>query len=314
MAVLNIEIKAKCSDPQFIRNILIEKNALFKGTDNQKDTYFKVRNGRMKMREGNIEYSLVHYDREDISGPKRSDVLYYHPRKEDLIKQQLEKAIGVLVVVDKKREIYYIDNIKFHIDEVKELGSFVEIEAIDKTGDISSEVLYEQCKEYLNLFKIESDDLLTNSYSDMLLEKEIVIEEGSIQQAVDISRNIPELNDPYDCTEYEKRLTTDLDLILIAYWKGEPAGFKVGYKVADHFYSWMGGVIPEFRNKAIARKLAHAQQNIVKQNGIKLITMKTRNKHKNMLLFALSNGFYITDVGKRDEGSENRILLEKILK
>ena len=70
------------------------------------------------MREGNIEYSLVHYDREDISGPKCSDVLYYHPKKEDLVKQQLQKAIGTLVIVNKKREIYYIDNIKFHIDEV----------------------------------------------------------------------------------------------------------------------------------------------------------------------------------------------------
>lgn len=192
MAILNIEIKAKCTDPANIRKILTEKKAIFKGTDNQKDTYFNVKNGRLKMREGNIEYSLIHYDREDISGPKRSDVLYYHPRKEDLIKQLLQKAIGTLVIVNKKREIYYIDNIKFHIDEVEKLGSFVEIEAIDKTGNIGAEKLFEQCKKYLSLFQIKDEDLINNSYSDMLIKKDLQIIEGTIKQAVEISKQIPE--------------------------------------------------------------------------------------------------------------------------
>jgi adenylate cyclase, class 2 len=192
LAILNIEIKAKCTDPANIRKILTEKKAIFKGTDNQKDTYFNVKNGRLKMREGNIEYSLIHYDREDISGPKRSDVLYYHPRKEDLIKQLLQKAIGTLVIVNKKREIYYIDNIKFHIDEVEKLGSFVEIEAIDKTGNIGAEKLFEQCKKYLSLFQIKDEDLINNSYSDMLIKKDLQIIEGTIKQAVEISKQIPE--------------------------------------------------------------------------------------------------------------------------
>ena len=313
MAVVNIEIKARCKYPDKIRDILIKNNALFKGTDNQKDTYFKVKNGRLKMREGNIEYSLVHYDREDISGPKRSDVLYYHPRKEDLVKQQLQKAIGTLVVVNKKRNIYYIDNVKFHIDEVEKLGSFVEIEAIDKTGNIGAEKLYEQCREYLSLFQIKDEDLITNSYSDMLMRKDLKIIEGTINQAVEISKKIPEFDDPYETGEYEKRLRDKLHLILIAYWKGKPAGFKVGYQVNDHFYFWMGGVIPEFRQKKIATELACFQQNWVKEKGFKTIKMKTRNKHKNMLLFALSNGFYITGLEIHDNSEESRILLDKEL-
>jgi len=313
LAVLNIEIKARCKYPDKIRNILIENNALFKGTDNQKDTYFKVNYGRLKMREGNIEYSLVYYDREDISGPKRSDVLYYHPRKEDLVKQQLLKAIGTLVVVNKKREIYYIDNIKFHIDEVEKLGSFVEIEAIDKTGDIGAEKLYEQCREYLSLFQIKDEDLITNSYSDMLMRKDLKIIEGTINQAVKISKQIPEFVDPYEISEYEKRLSGKIHLILIAYWKGTPAGFKVGYQIEDHFYSWIGGVIPEFRQKKIARELALYQQNWVKGKDIKKIKMKTRNKHKTMLQFALSNGFYITGFEKHNNSEESRILLDKEL-
>lgn len=313
MAILNIEIKAKCNDPANIRNILIEKKALFKGTDNQKDTYFKVKNGRLKMREGNIEYSLIHYDREDISGPKRSDVLFYHPRKEDLIKQQLQKAIGTLVIVNKKREIYYIDNVKFHIDEVEKLGSFVEIEAIDKIGNIGAEKLYEQCKEYLQLFQIEDEDLITNSYSDMLMKRDLKIVEGTFQQAVDISKQIPEFENPYEIGEYKKRLKDKMHLVLIAYWKGKPAGFKVGYQVDDHFYSWLGGVIPEFRKNKIAAELACFQQKWVKEKGIKTIKMKTRNKHKAMIQFALSDGFYIIGLDKQDNIRESRIFLDKEL-
>ncbi|MDP8269605.1 MAG: GNAT family N-acetyltransferase [Candidatus Tenebribacter davisii] len=313
MSVLNIEIKAKCKYPNNIRKILINRNAIFKGTDNQKDTYFNVRNGRLKIREGNIENSLVHYDREDISGPKRSDVLYYQPRKEDLVKQQLIKAIGTLVIVNKKREIYYIDNIKFHIDEVEELGSFVEIEAIDKTGNIGSEKLYEQCKEYLALFKIQDEDLINNSYSDMILNKDLKITEGTIKQAVAISKQIPEFIHPYEKDEYEKRLLNKTYLILIALWKNIPAGFTAGYQVDDHFYYWMGGVIPEFREKKIATELAHFQQNWAKEKGFKLIKMKTRNKHIIMLRFALADGFNITGIKTQDDLKENRIFLDKEL-
>ncbi len=311
MAILNIEIKAKCTDPTHIRKILAQRNAILKGTDNQKDTYFKVTNGRLKMREGNIEYSLVHYNREDIFGPKRSDVLYYHPRKEDLVKQQLQKAIGTLVIVNKKREIYYIDNIKFHIDEVENLGSFVEIEAIDKTGTIGAGKLYEQCKEYLSLFQIDDNALINNSYSDMLMNADLEIVEGTIQQALEISKQITELESPYEEGEYMKRFKNIMHLILIAYWKGKPAGFKIGYQVEDHFYSWMGGILPEFRKNKIAKRLASFQQSYLKNMGIDKIRMKTRNKHKAMIQFAISDGFYITGFEEHKNIDESRILLDK---
>jgi adenylate cyclase, class 2 len=73
--------------------------------------------------------------------------------------------------VDKKREIYFIDNVKFHIDEVKGLGTFVEIEAIDKDGTIGKDKLQEQCQSFLELFKIPQTDLISVSYSDLLMQK-----------------------------------------------------------------------------------------------------------------------------------------------
>jgi predicted adenylyl cyclase CyaB len=81
----------------------------------------------------------------------------------------LSKSMGIKVVVKKKREIYYIKNVKFHIDEVPGLGSFVEIEAGNILADLSQEELQKQCNFYLKEFNIEEKDLVDVSYSDMLL-------------------------------------------------------------------------------------------------------------------------------------------------
>lgn len=168
MSILNVEIKAKCSQPEKIKLILENRNAEFKGIDHQIDTYFIATKGRLKLREGNIENTLIHYLRPNQAGPKQSQVSLYHPEPNSTLKEVLAKAMGVRTVVDKHRAIYFIDNVKFHIDKVKKLGSFVEIEAIDKDGNIGQEKLLEQCNFYLSLFEISQDELIDCSYSDLL--------------------------------------------------------------------------------------------------------------------------------------------------
>lgn len=171
---LNIEIKARCKNPASIKKILISQQADFKGVDHQVDTYFKVPNGRMKFREGNIENSLIHYDRPNQAGPKKSNYILYHPHVDSSLKQLLTQANGILIVVDKLRSIYFIDNIKFHVDQVKDLGNFMEIEAVDSDGSIGEEKLLEQCQLYLEMLGIQEEDLIDNSYSDLLIHKTIV--------------------------------------------------------------------------------------------------------------------------------------------
>ena len=72
MSFLNVEIKARCSKPESIRNYLLSHNAELKGTDEQTDTYFTVPNGRLKLRDGNIENNLIYYERTNQAGPKSS--------------------------------------------------------------------------------------------------------------------------------------------------------------------------------------------------------------------------------------------------
>lgn len=170
MGHTNIEIKARCTEPEKIRKLLIGRGADFKGVDNQTDTYYKVPKGRLKLRQGNIENSLIFYKRPDQAGPKQADVRLFMLDKESALSEVMSSALEVLVLVKKKREIYLLENVKFHIDEVDSLGSFVEIEAIDAQGRIGTEKLTQQCAEYVQLLGITKDKLVSNSYSDMLLE------------------------------------------------------------------------------------------------------------------------------------------------
>ena len=171
MAHTNIEIKAKSDQQNKIREILKSRDADFKGIDHQIDTYFNVNNGRLKLREGKIENYLIYYQRENKEGPKQSDITLFKSAPDSSLKEILIKALGILVVVDKKREIYFIDNVKFHIDEVNNLGKFIEIEAIDHDGTIGKDKLLKQCQFFLDLFKISQKDLISVSYSDLLLQK-----------------------------------------------------------------------------------------------------------------------------------------------
>jgi adenylate cyclase, class 2 len=163
-----VEIKAKCTDAAHVKKYLMQHGAIFNGVDHQIDTYFKVPKGRLKLRDGNIENNLIFYNRNDTPGLKSSKVKLYKVNDTNL-KDLLTAALEILVIVDKLREIYFIDNVKFHIDSVKGLGTFVEIEAIDRTGKIRTEVLREQCAKYLKDLKIKKASLISNSYSDLLL-------------------------------------------------------------------------------------------------------------------------------------------------
>jgi adenylate cyclase class IV len=167
----NVEIKARCEDTSRIREILKSRDAVFKGTDYQVDTYFKTKSGRLKLREGKIENCLVWYEREDKKGPKKSNVVLFETGTSPCLKDILTRSLEVLVVVDKLREIWFIDNVKFHLDIVKNLGNFVEIEATDEKGIIKKERLFSQCEYFLRLFRIRGGDLVPCSYSDLLLRK-----------------------------------------------------------------------------------------------------------------------------------------------
>jgi len=81
--------------------------------------------------------------------------------------QQEGKLLATMDVAAFRQELaqglYFHSNIPIGYG----LGSFVEIEAIDLNGDKTEAKLLEQCRFYMDLLNIRSEDLLENSYSDM---------------------------------------------------------------------------------------------------------------------------------------------------
>jgi predicted adenylyl cyclase CyaB len=75
-----------------------------------------------------------------------------------------------LTRVDKLREIYFIENVKFHLDILEDFGTFIEIEAIGD-GLRDRQELLKQCEYYLDLFNIYEEDLVPGSYSDLYLDR-----------------------------------------------------------------------------------------------------------------------------------------------
>ncbi len=171
MNILNFEFKAHAKNLTELEEKLLQLNPKFIGEDRQIDTYFNVSNGRLKLREGNIENSLIHYERENLADAKSSKILLYQHIPDQALKEILIKTLGIKVVVDKLRKIYFIENVKFHFDTLENLGTFVEVEAIDKDGSIGIEKLQAQCRKYADFFKIKDEDYVSESYSDLILER-----------------------------------------------------------------------------------------------------------------------------------------------
>lgn len=173
MKLSNIEIKSSCSDLSKIREKLIEINANYIGEDFQTDTYFKTVKGMLKFREASLpfESGLIHYQRENKSSPKFSQITVYKPSQNILLKQVLTDSLEVIAVIKKRRELYIVDNVKFHLDSVENLGNYFEIEAQDTHGLLEKSILLKQCRFYLNLLNIKRKDLIEKSYRDLLNQK-----------------------------------------------------------------------------------------------------------------------------------------------
>lgn len=172
MQGINIEFKARMRDEKRVRAALKGLHPRVAGTDHQVDTYFNTPNGRLKLRQGNIESALIFYRRENAAKIRSSRVLlceFSDTVQVQTLKKVLASALGVMVVVDKVREIYFVDNIKIHLDRVRGLGKFLEVEAFVKKGDLRRG--RKQAEQIKELFGVLPDDILSHSYSDMILKR-----------------------------------------------------------------------------------------------------------------------------------------------
>jgi adenylate cyclase, class 2 len=165
---LDINIKARYAAPQRAEEILMSAGARYLGEDVQTDTFFDVPVGKMKLREGNIENLITHYLREEVDGRILTKVYVYEKNPSPSIKAQLLGGLQRMGVVKKNRKIFFIGNVKFHIDRFENGKSFVEIEAMNGDGKYSHAEISRQAQYFIELLSISNEDIVKSSYIDFM--------------------------------------------------------------------------------------------------------------------------------------------------
>lgn len=90
-------------------------------------------------------------------------------------------------------------------------------------------------------------------------------------------------------------------------------GYKMGYRLDnDTFYSWLGGVDPEYRENGIGSMLMEKQHGYLTEMGFKMVRTKTMNKWRGMLILNIKHGFDVIET-YTDEKGLHKIVLEKRL-
>ncbi len=165
---INIEIKARVRDLAGLRQAAEQISDSACQVIPQEDTFFNCPNGRLKLRElGPSRAQVVYYQRADISGPKHSDYQIYETDHPSVLKEILSQAFGVRGVVSKVRYLYMVGQTRIHIDVVKGLGEFMELEVVLQPGqtDQEGEAIAYQLMQQLG---IDAKDLVEPAYIDLL--------------------------------------------------------------------------------------------------------------------------------------------------
>jgi homotetrameric cytidine deaminase len=169
----NVELKALDPDPARSLAVCRELGAEDRGVLRQRDTYFRTRSGRLKLREEEPGGAvLIQYDRPD--SPEARESRYRLTRVDDPedLRASLDAALGTLVVVDKQRHLLLWEGVRIHLDTVEGLGTFVELEGVaPPESDLSAEE--EKVARLREALGIE--EVLTDSYSDRLLGEEPLV-------------------------------------------------------------------------------------------------------------------------------------------
>jgi predicted adenylyl cyclase CyaB len=164
----NIELKARLGNLAAARDTARQLATEYIGIQQQTDTYFHCAQGRLKLREINGQVAqLIAYERPDSIEAKGSNYRLVETPDALALKQALSSALGVQVVVVKKREIYLVNNVRIHLDEVADLGNFLEFEAVLNSG-VNDAVGRKQLAALQHAFGIHPEALLAGSYAELL--------------------------------------------------------------------------------------------------------------------------------------------------
>lgn len=167
----NVELKAADPDPVRSLEACHRLGAEDRGVHVQRDTYFRVPAGRLKLREEEgSDPHLVAYERPDVAGRRLSRYRIVPVTDAEALGAALAETLGVEAVVRKRRRLFVWQGVRIHLDEVEGLGAFVEFEALAAPGsDLSREE--EQVRMLCEAFGLAEEEAIGGSYCDLMTQR-----------------------------------------------------------------------------------------------------------------------------------------------
>jgi len=161
----NLELKIRVTSHQSLKKILKQIGARSKGLLKQKDVYYSIPNGLLKLRIENGYESLIFYNRNENDKNRWSDfefLKFANSNGEKFFK----KLFDVEVIVNKKRELFYYDDTRIHLDKVNNLGNFLELETLVINGKVDAQKRF---AKIISLLKLDESKQIRKSYRDLLI-------------------------------------------------------------------------------------------------------------------------------------------------
>jgi len=168
----NVEIKAQVKNMARLRELALTLGEHGEQIISQKDTFYSVPHGRLKLREfGDGTGQLIAYNRPDSEGPKTSEYVLSLTDDPASLHLALAQALTVRGVVSKKRTLILVGQTRIHLDRVAGLGDFMELEVVLREGETEEHGLT-VVRELMSQLEISKEDLVEGAYIDHLEAKE----------------------------------------------------------------------------------------------------------------------------------------------
>ena len=164
----NIEIKATLDDVIFSIETAKKLSGSAPQILKQTDYFFNCESGRLKLRVFDSDSGeLIFYTREDGCDPKPSEYFISITQEPAKLLRVLGESHGIKGIVEKTRKLFLTGRTRIHIDQVVDLGDFIEFEVVLSDGE-DKDTGIKEAHQLMELFKIEQSNLIDCAYIDLL--------------------------------------------------------------------------------------------------------------------------------------------------
>lgn len=164
----NIEIKARLRNRDNVEGRLRALGAKCLWTHRQKDTFFCVPRGWLKLREAEGRPpELITYERStELAIARASNYEVMVVKDAEACRRLLARVLDVDRTVAKERTLWIYEHTRIHLDRVDQLGDFLELETV--VEGITEREAREETQRVQSTLGIDREDLIAVPYRDMV--------------------------------------------------------------------------------------------------------------------------------------------------